>query len=111
MMKRNRSMPTVIADITITPIGTETATTSDYIAAAENVLKQYPQLKTELYPMSTTVEGDLDTVLEAVRDMHEAPFKLGAQRLTTSIRIDDRRDGKAETMRERVQSVQNKMNP
>lgn len=99
----------VIADISITPIGTSEVTTSDYIVASETVLKNFPQLKTALSAMSTTLEGDLDTVMEALRQMHEAPFKIGAKRITTNIRIDDRRDGVEESMQERVHIVEQKM--
>ena len=42
--------------------------------------------------MSTTLDGENDRVLELIRRMHEAPFTQGAYRVSTSIRIDDRRD-------------------
>ncbi len=101
-------MPHVIADIHLTPIGTGTTSLSDYIAAAEVVLKPFSNLKTRLNPMSTTLEGDLEEVLLAVRLMHEAPFTKGACRVSTTLRIDDRRDTPS-TMAQRIQSVESKL--
>lgn len=59
--------------------------------------------------MSTSLSGELDRVLEAVRWMHEAPFAQGAKRVSTTIRIDDRRDTEDGSLQRRVQSVQEKM--
>lgn len=99
----------VIADIHVTPIGTETPSLSDYVAAAEAVLQRYPNIKSQLNPMTTTLEGDLDTILQVLRDMHEAPFARGAQRVSTTIRIDERRDKPQPGMQDRVASVQKKL--
>lgn len=98
-----------IADIHITPIGTDQASISHHIAAAEKALRRYPDLEVQIYPMSTTIAGDLDTLFRAIRDMHEAPFQTGAQRVSTTIRIDDRRDGVFENFQERVQAIQSKI--
>lgn len=102
-------MPYVMAQLHITPIGTETPSISTYIAAAETILKQYPDIKSELHPMSTTLEGELSSILRAVQAMHEAPFAKGALRVSTTLRIDDRRDGNAHSMTEKVASVHAKM--
>ncbi len=58
--------------------------------------------------MSTCIEGDLDVILEAVRQMHEVPFENGAQRVSTSIKIDDRRD-KEGTMEQKINAVKEKL--
>ncbi len=99
----------VTADVHLTPIGTDKTSISEYIAAAESILRKYPALETRLNPMSTTIVGDLDTVLEVVKQMHEAPFSLGAKRVSTSIRIDERREGGHESLSERIESVQSKI--
>ncbi|MBY0402529.1 MAG: MTH1187 family thiamine-binding protein [Cyanobacteria bacterium] len=85
-------MAYVTADIIIVPIGTDSTSISDYVAVSEKALQGFTMLKTKINPMSTTLEGELKDVLEAVQAMHEAPFNIGAKRLSTSIRIDDRRD-------------------
>jgi uncharacterized protein (TIGR00106 family) len=59
--------------------------------------------------MSTEIEGEnIDDIFNALKDMHLAQINKGAQRVTTSIRIDDRRDKKAD-MRKRVESVSGKL--
>jgi len=100
---------TAIVDIHLTPIGTDGTSLSSYIAEAEKVLRQYPELEVQLNPMSTTIQGDLETLLQVVRAMHEAPFKAGAKRVSTTIRIDDRRDKDSGDLQDRVESVQAKL--
>ncbi len=100
-------MNKTIAEITVVPLGTGSTSLSQYVADVENVLKKYSDLKTKLTPMSTVVEGDLDRILEAVREMHETPFKKGAKRVSTRLSIDDRRDKEA-SMDAKIESVKSK---
>jgi len=52
-------------------------------------------LKTMHGPMSTSLEAEnLDLLLAAVRQAHEAVFSAGARRVVTTVKIDDRRDKK-----------------
>jgi len=97
-----------IVQLIIVPIGTETPSVSRYVAACHKVLDDYSDLKYQLTPMSTCIEGDLDRILEAVRVMHEVPFAEGAMRVSTSIKIDDRRD-KVGTMQQKLKAVQDKL--
>ena len=57
--------------------------------------------------MGTILEGSLDQVLEAVRQVHEVPFALGALRVVTTVKIDERRDKKL-TMSGKLESVAKK---
>ncbi len=100
-------MNKTIAEITIVPLGTGSTSLSQYVADVENVLKKYKDLKCELTPMSTIVEGELDRILEAVREMHETPFQKGAKRVSTRLSIDDRRD-KSASMSAKIESVKSK---
>lgn len=102
-------MPHVTADVYLTPIGTNTTSISSHIAAAEKILRDYPDLEVQLNPMSTSLSGELDRVLEAVRRMHEAPFAQGVKRVSTTLRIDDRRDIESSGLQRRVQAVHEKM--
>ena len=102
-------MARVIADIHLTPIGHSSTSISPAVAAAHKALEQIEGLEVQLNPMTTTLVGELDTVLAALRVMHEAPFDGGAQRVSTTIRIDDRRDGKPIDMGRRIQAVQEKL--
>lgn len=100
-------MPVVSADVSIVPIGTGNTSISDYVAASENLLKAFPDVRYRLSPMSTSLEGELDRILELVRRMHEAPFAEGAYRVSTSLRIDDRRDQQS-SMEHKVEVVREK---
>ncbi|MEJ2202462.1 MAG: MTH1187 family thiamine-binding protein, partial [Desulfuromonadaceae bacterium] len=65
-------------------------------------------LRYQLTPMGTVIEGDLDELFRVLRQMHEAPFKAGAVRVSTLIKIDDRRDCQEHTMAGKINSVLNK---
>jgi uncharacterized protein (TIGR00106 family) len=107
MLKYGDNMKKTIVEVTVVPLGTGSTSLSQYVADVENVLKKYTDLKFELTPMSTVIEGDLERILIAVREMHETPFKKGAMRVSTRISIDDRRDKEA-SMKSKIDSVKNK---
>ena len=94
----------VVVEVSIVPVGTADAGISRYVAASLEVLEAKKDLSYRLTPMGTVIEGPLVKVLEAIRDMHEVPFNKGAQRVVTSIKIDDRRD-KTATMISKLESV------
>ena len=98
----------VIADIRILPLVTDTASVSGIIAAVINVLKQAPDINYQITPMATVVEGPLDRILGLMQEMHEIPFSLGVDRVVTSISIDDRRD-KRITMESKVRAIEEKL--
>ena len=99
---------TVIVQLTIAPLGTCSTSLSSYVADVENVLAKYSNIKTQLTPMSTILEGDLDEILTAIREMHEVPFAKGAKRVSTRISIDDRRDKEA-SMEKKIEAVKEKL--
>jgi uncharacterized protein (TIGR00106 family) len=96
-----------IVFLTITPLGTATPSVSRYVAGVERVLRE-SGLRSQLTAMGTIIEGDLDQILAVVRKMHEHPFTQGAVRVSTSIKIDDRRD-KAATIDSKMRSVEEKL--
>lgn len=93
-----------IVEVSITPIGTATPSVSKYVAQAHRTLIETPGLKAQLTPMSTVLEGDLDLILQAIRQAQEAVFAAGAQRVSTSMKIDDRRD-RTGTMEGKLKAV------
>ena len=101
-------MPRVVAEITVVPLGTASPSLSAYVAEVEKTLSKFPRLKSLLTPMSTILEGEIDEVLEAVKAMHEVPFHMGALRVSTTLRIDDRRD-KTLTMEGKLAAVRKKL--
>jgi uncharacterized protein (TIGR00106 family) len=98
----------VIAEVSIVPLGTGDCSLSKYVADCLEVIKARDDLKFQLTPMGTVIEGPMDSVLEAIKLMHESPFEKGVKRVVTTIKIDDRRDIKA-SMNRKVDSVLNKM--
>ena len=93
--------------LTITPIGTGSPSVSRYVAGVERILRQ-SGLKHQLTAMGTIIEGDLDEILKVVRQMHEHPFTQGAVRVSTLVKIDDRRD-KEHTIEGKMRSVEEKL--
>jgi uncharacterized protein (TIGR00106 family) len=96
-----------IAFLTITPLGTATPSVSRYVAGVERILRG-TSLVHQLTAMGTIIEGDLDRILAVVREMHEAPFGEGALRVSTLVKIDDRRD-KEHTIARKMRSVEEKL--
>jgi uncharacterized protein (TIGR00106 family) len=94
----------IIAEITVIPIGTKTASVSKYIAKAVDELKKLG-LEPELTAMGTIFEADdISLVLNAFKAMHESVFEQGAVRVVTTLAIDERRD-KVGTIEQKVHSV------
>ncbi len=98
----------VIVEVTIVPLGTSSTSLSLYVAGVAKVLAKHKHIKTMLTPMSTVLEGELDEILVAIREMHEEPFLNGAKRVSTRISIDDRRD-KILTMEGKMKAVKEKI--
>jgi len=99
-----------IMAISVTPIGTGSPSVGAYVAEAVRVLDD-SGLRYNLGAMHTEVEGDLASLLALVPRIHQACFGLGAQRVSTVIKIDDRRDapssiaGKVQSVRRRRGTV------
>jgi uncharacterized protein (TIGR00106 family) len=97
-----------VCQVTVVPLGTGTTSLSAYVAECQKVLKQYRDVKYLLTPMATVMEGQLGQILEVIKEMHEVPFRMGAQRVSTTVVIDDRRD-KPLSMRGKVDAVEAKL--
>jgi len=97
-----------IAEVSVVPLGTETPSVSKYVARAVKILQQEKDVKYEITPMGTIIEGDLDKILAVVRKMHEGTFGGGVARVLTTVKIDDRRD-RAQGMKEKVNSLRREL--
>lgn len=95
-----------IVAVSISPTGAGTSVGA-YVARALDVLEAQTEVRFELGPMFTTLEGDLDAIFAVVRRMQEAVFEMGAERVGTVLKIDDRRD-KPATMAGKVQSARSR---
>lgn len=96
----------VMVDLCLVPMGVGVSVSS-YVAACEKVLAE-ADLKTALHAYGTTIEGEWDAVFAAVKRCHEVVHGMGAPRITTTIKLGTRTD-KAQTMEDKVRSVQEKM--
>lgn len=96
----------VMIDLCIVPLGVGVSL-SPYIAACEKVLAA-AGLKTSLHAYGTNIEGEWEAVFAAVKRCHEVVHAMGAPRITTTIKLGSRTD-RAQTMEEKVRSVQEKL--
>jgi uncharacterized protein (TIGR00106 family) len=98
----------VIAEITVVPSGVGPSV-SDYVARAQKVIRRHGGVKSQLTPMGTILEGELDDVLAVIREVHESTFDERVKRVLTLVKIDDRRD-KVLSMQGKLDSVTSKLN-
>jgi uncharacterized protein (TIGR00106 family) len=95
-------------DISVVPVGTSSPSVSQFVAGAVRLLQNEPSVRYELTAMNTIIEGDLTKLLAIAQQMHSSAFMIGAQRVVTTIRIDERLDkpltieGKVSTVREKL---------
>lgn len=80
-----------IMEISVVPVGTKTPSISQFVADCVRILDERG-IPYELTAMGTEVEGEVEELLRLAAQMHQAPFARGAQRVLTTIKIDDRRD-------------------
>ena len=97
-----------IAEVSVVPLGTKTASVSRYVARAIKALEKQKSIRYEITPMGTVIEGDLDRILAVVKRMHEAVLDEGIARVVTTVKIDDWRD-KASSMVSKVESLKSEL--
>lgn len=96
-----------IMEISIVPIGTKDTSLSSYVADCLRVLKE-EKIPYELTSMGTNIEGNLKDLIRIALKMHNIPFRKGALRVLTTIKIDDRKDKKI-TISGKKKAVKNKL--
>lgn len=92
-----------IVAVSIAPVG-EGISLHAHVAAALAPLRAQTRVRWKLDAMFTTLEGELADVMSLVQAMHEAVFATGVRRVSTLIKIDDRRD-RAVRMEDKVRAV------
>lgn len=97
-----------VVELTLVPIGTQKTSCSPFVAAAYDAVKDNDKVEIRLNPMGTVLEGDIDELFACVRKMQEAVFEAGADRVYSVVKIDDRRDKKA-NLDQKVNSVMSKL--
>ncbi|MHA1409889.1 MAG: MTH1187 family thiamine-binding protein [Candidatus Odinarchaeia archaeon] len=95
----------IVAEVSIVPIGTESASLSKYVAKAFNKLKSFKEIKVELSAMATILESDdLDKIFQAIKEAKEEVFKMGVKRVVVYFKMDERRD-KNLSIKSKLESV------
>jgi uncharacterized protein (TIGR00106 family) len=93
-----------IAEFSIHPIGTGTSV-GRYVKRALRAISKIEGLEYQVTPMATILEAnDIQTILNAVEASHSALRSMGAKRVSSTLRIDERLD-KPRTMKDKTDSV------
>jgi uncharacterized protein (TIGR00106 family) len=93
-----------IVAVSISPIG-EGPSVARWVAEALRAVRAQERVRYELGSMFTTLEGDPDEIFALVRRMQEAVFAAGAKRVSTVLKMDDRRD-RVVAMGDKLRSVE-----
>ncbi|WP_444938686.1 MTH1187 family thiamine-binding protein [Microbulbifer sp. JMSA002] len=96
----------VIADLCVIPMGVGVSV-SRYVAECEKVLVE-AGLTHHLHAYGTNIEGDWDTVMAAVKICHERVHAMGADRITTSLKLGTRID-RDQSLQDKIDSVRSKL--
>jgi len=80
-----------VMEISVVPVGTGSPSVGDYVAGCLQILEE-EGLRYELTAMGTQVQGEVRKLLEVAQRLHEVPFRMGALRVVTTIKLDDRKD-------------------
>ncbi|MDH5806958.1 MAG: MTH1187 family thiamine-binding protein [Candidatus Methanomethylicaceae archaeon] len=97
----------IIVEFAVIPLGTGSTSLSDYVAEVCKEVKN-SGVRYTITPMGTIIEGeDLKELFEVIKRAHEAAIKVGAKRVVTVIKIDDRRD-KPRKMEDKVEVLKKK---
>jgi len=92
-----------IAEIQVIPIGVGVSLRKE-VALAHRIIKE-SGLKVELHGYGTNVEGDMDTILETIKKIHEQMHAAGTPRLATTIKLGTRVD-KYHSLKGKIQAVE-----
>jgi uncharacterized protein (TIGR00106 family) len=96
----------VILDFSVIPLGVGLSL-SKYVAACERILQERG-LTYQLHANGTDIEGEWDEVFAAIKQCHETLHEMGVPRISTVIKVGTRTD-KAQTMKDKIASVQSKL--
>lgn len=86
----------MLAELRVTPVGSQTSF-ARLIADLVPILAASP-LQYQVHAMGTTIEGDLDAILDLVRRCHEKARKQ-ADRVLIELSLDDRTGVEGEMVR------------
>lgn len=94
----------VIVDFCLIPIGVGTSLSS-YVAACQKIFQAYG-LKYRMHAYGTNLEGDWKKVFKAIEACHTAIHKMGAPRISSTLRMGTRADGIDQGIDDKIASVE-----
>lgn len=93
----------VIIDLCVVPLGVGVSV-SPYVKKCQDVLEA-SGLNYQMHGYGTNIEGPWDEVMAAVKKCHEEVHKMGAPRITSSMRLGTRVD-KEQSIEDKIKSVE-----
>ncbi len=96
----------VIVDLCVVPLGVGTSVSRE-VAECQKVLESYG-LNHNMHAYGTNIEGDWDTVFNAIKTCHERIHAMGVVRISTTIKLGTRTD-RVQTMAQKIESVEQKL--
>ena len=80
-----------LLEISIVPVGTDSPSFSSQVIDEVRVIEE-KNIKYEVTPTSTVLEGEIDDLWEVAKEMHQKALEVGPERIVTNIKIDHRTD-------------------
>jgi uncharacterized protein (TIGR00106 family) len=93
----------VIVDFCLIPLGTDISL-SPYIAQCQRILQQ-SGLKHQLHAYGTNIEGEWDSVMDAIKRCHVQVHEMGAPRINSTVKLGTRID-QQQSMEDKITSVE-----
>jgi uncharacterized protein (TIGR00106 family) len=97
------------ADLTVIALGRPDPSASEYIAEIQRRLAAQDKVRYRLHAMGTSLEGETADILAVVAELHAVPFELGAPRVYTILKLDERHDRPGQTLEDKVESVERRL--
>ena len=94
------------ADVTILALGRPDASASACIAEIQRRLAAQSRVRYRMHAMGTSLEGSTADILTVVGELHAVPFEQGIPRVSTVLKLDERRDRPDQTLEDKVASVE-----
>ena len=96
----------MIAEISVIPIG-EGIDLASYVARVVKIIDE-SGLDYKLNAMGTVVEGDSDRIFDLIKKCHNKMLET-AQRVYTTVKIDERKDKNIKMIEHKVQTVEKEL--
>jgi uncharacterized protein (TIGR00106 family) len=97
------------ADLTVIGLGRASASASEYVAEMQRRLQAQDKVRFKLHAMGTELEGQVEDILEVVRQLHNVPFEAGLPRVYTVLKLDERIDKPTQTLDDKVTAVEEQL--